>query len=126
MFVLLFLLLPTEPPSGSYWVCVTNERSGEVTVIDGAAHRPVATIPVGKRPRGIHASPDGKRLYVAVSGSPITGPPKLDAQGKPIFEPEREEDSDRAADGIAVVDLEQKKFLQKLPSGVDPEEFAIS
>ena len=60
-------------------VCVSNERSGDLTIIrDGKA---VATIPVGKRPRGVHASPDGELLYVAMSGSRITGPPQLDARG---------------------------------------------
>src|SRR3954469_19266400 len=63
-----------------YLVCVSNERSGDVTVIkDG---KPIATIPAGKRPRGIHASPDGSSLYVALSGSPITGPPALDGKGR--------------------------------------------
>src|SRR5689334_19681349 len=68
-----------------YWVCVSNERSGSVTLIDGATGQAIATIPVGKRPRGIHPSPDGNHLYVALSGRPITGPPQLDAQGNPIF-----------------------------------------
>src|SRR3954454_22566684 len=68
-----------------YWVCVSNERSGSVTLIDGATGQAIETIPVGKRPRGIHPSPDGRYLYVALSGSPITGPPQLDAQGNPIF-----------------------------------------
>jgi len=116
-----------EPPaSGRYWVCVSNERSGTITIIDGADRKVVATVPAGKRPRGVHPSPDGKFLYVALSGSPITGPPKLDAKGNPIFEPEKEDDADRSADGIGVIDLRQKKLLRKLPSGVDPEEFAVS
>jgi YVTN family beta-propeller protein len=116
-------MLPIADP---YWVCVSNERSGDVTVIDGATKQVVAAIPVGKRPRGLHASADGKRLYVAVSGSPISGPPKLDAKGNPVFEPEDEKDADRSADGIAIVDLDQKKFLGKINAGSDPEEFAVS
>src|SRR4051812_15747969 len=108
-----------------YWVCVSNERSGDVTIIDGQDRKVVATVPVGKRPRGVHPSPDGKTLYVAVSGSPITGPPKLDPKGKPIFE-EPKEDADPTADGIAVVDLESRKFVKKLPAGADPEEFDVS
>src|ERR1700721_229043 len=43
-----------------YQVYVTNERSGDVTVINGGDFSVAATIPVGKRPRGIHISPDGK------------------------------------------------------------------
>ena len=75
---------PKGPQDRKYWVCVSNERSGNVTVIDAATDKVVATIPAGKRPRGIQASPDGKTLYVAVSGSPIIGPPKLDGKGAPI------------------------------------------
>ena len=47
--------------SPSYLVFVSNERSGDVTVIDGATDEVVGTLPVGKRPRGIHATPDGRR-----------------------------------------------------------------
>jgi YVTN family beta-propeller protein len=39
---------------------VTNEpRLGDVTVIDVGTARAVATIPLGKRPRGVRVSPDG-------------------------------------------------------------------
>ena len=118
--------VPAAPAADrGYWVCVSNERSGDVTVIDGADGKAVATVPVGKRPRGLHPSPDGRTLYVAVSGSPITGPPKLDPKGKPIFEEPRG-DADPAADGVAVVDLRTRKFVKRLPAGADPEEFAVS
>ncbi|MBL8219351.1 MAG: hypothetical protein JNL62_08975, partial [Bryobacterales bacterium] len=45
-------------PKPAYRVFVTNENSGELTVINGTTLEVMATIPVGKRPRGIHASPD--------------------------------------------------------------------
>src|SRR4051794_14518972 len=125
--LLLPLLLAAAPTD--YWVCVTNEKSGDLTVIDGATQKVVATIPVGKRPRGVHPSPDGRTLYVAVSGSPISGPPQLDAKGNPILKKDDDDDdkdADRSADGIAVVDLLAQKFVKKLTSGVDPEQFAVS
>ncbi|WP_414717598.1 hypothetical protein [Steroidobacter sp.] len=53
---------------------VTNEMSGDMTVIDSQTHRVLATVPLGKRPRGIQLSPDGTQLFVALSGSPIAGP----------------------------------------------------
>src|SRR5580692_2402622 len=86
----------------NYDVYVSNERSDNVTVIDGATRQVVATIPVGKRPRGIHISPDGKTVYVAVSGTPPEPPPKLDAKGNPIFQKGHDDDdenknSDKAA-----------------------------
>ena len=58
----------TEP--GEYLVYVTNERSGDVSIIDGRTNETLATVAVGKRPRGIHCSPDGNHVYMALSGSP--------------------------------------------------------
>jgi YVTN family beta-propeller protein len=116
----------------SYQVLVTNERSGDVTVINGADFSVTATIPVGKRPRGIHVSPDGKTVYVAVSGTPIGEAPQLDAKGNPILKKNKADDddddsaSDKAADGIATVDVATKKLLGKISGGSDPEEFDLS
>src|SRR5881398_1590389 len=46
---------------------VSNEASHDVSVIDVATNRVVATIALGVRPRGIQASPDGRRVYVSLS-----------------------------------------------------------
>ena len=45
---------------------VSNEGSNTVTVISVATLRPLATIDVGKRPRGIALSPNARRVYVAL------------------------------------------------------------
>ena len=50
-------------------VFVTNERSDDVTVIQADTGKVLKTIAVGKRPRGVAASPDGKRVYVSNSNS---------------------------------------------------------
>src|SRR6266404_5480955 len=116
----------------NYQVYVTNEKSGDLTVIDGGSHKVLETIRVGKRPRGLRVSPDGKTLFVAVSGTPISPPPKLDAKGNPIFEKGKDDDddddkkADKSADGIAVVDIAQKKLLRKIKVGSDPEQLALS
>ena len=78
-----------------YQIFVSNEKSGDITVISGLSRQSgaavdgdfkvIATIPAGKRPRGIHGSPDGKISCVALSGTPIEAPPKLDANGNPVF-----------------------------------------
>jgi YVTN family beta-propeller protein len=117
--------------AGSYQLVVSNERSNDVTVISGADYSVIATIPVGKRPRGIHASPDGKLVYVAMSGTPIEAPPQLDAHGNPIFKRGGDDDdddaaSDKSADGIGIVDLAARKLKGKIFAGSDPEEFALS
>src|SRR4051794_7840331 len=61
-------------PDQTFLVCVSNEKSGDVSIIDGANNKLISNIPVGKRPRGIHASPDRGLLFVALSGSTSVGP----------------------------------------------------
>src|SRR5439155_21268312 len=48
-------------------VFVTNEKSDDVTVVDVESGTVLKTLAVGKRPRGVTASADGKRVYVANS-----------------------------------------------------------
>jgi YVTN family beta-propeller protein len=129
--LLAFSASPRSAHAGSYQIVVSNERSNDVTVISGADYSVLATIPVGKRPRGIHGSPDGKLVYVALSGTPISAPPQLDAHGNPIFKRGGDDDdsdveSDKTADGIGVVDLAARKVTGKIFAGSDPEEFALS
>ena len=98
-------------------VYVTNEQSGDLSIIDAGTQSLVATVPLGKRPRGIAVSPDRTMLYVALSGSPAAGP-GVDEKTLPP--------PDRTADGIGVVDVRQQKLIKVLPSGTDPEQVAVS
>jgi YVTN family beta-propeller protein len=127
----LFGVRTNAATGGDYQIFVSNEKSGDVTVIAGTDFKAVATIPVGKRPRGIHASPNGKIVYVALSGTPIEPPPQLDANGNPILKKNSDDDdakdkADKSADGIGLVDVATKKFLRKIPAGSDPEQFVLS
>ncbi len=98
-------------------VYVSAEESGVIAVVDPVSAQILATIPVGKRPRGVKVSRDGKFLYVALSGSPRSGPGVDESTLPP---------ADRSADGIGVVDLATRKLLRTLPSGQDPESFDLS
>lgn len=102
---------------GDARIFVSNENDGTVSVIDAAKHQVTATIAVGKRPRGLHVSADGKTLYVALSGSPKSGP-GVDESSLPP--------PDRSADGIGVVDLASLKLVRTLASGQDPESFDLA
>src|SRR4249919_1146072 len=79
-------------------IYVSNEKDNTITVIDGASLEPVKTIPVGQRPRGIVLSNDKKSLYICASDS----------------------------DHIEVLDLAADKIVRTLPSGADPEYFALA
>src|SRR5450432_3495398 len=98
-------------------VYLSAESSGEIVVVDPEAAMVLVRIPVGKRPRGLKVSRDGKSLYVALSGSPRGGPNVDESKLPP---------ADRSADGIGLVDLVTKKLVRTFPSGQDPEAFDLS
>ena len=112
-------IVPSSAPASAtpYRIYVTNESSGDLTVIDGGTNRVAATLPLGKRPRGIKVSPDRSRLYVALSGSPIA-PPGVDESTLPP--------ADKKADGIGVVDIAALKVVTVLQGGSDPEQVAVT
>lgn len=87
---------------------VSNERAGTIQVVDTATDRVVASARIGDRPRGLAVSPDGRRLYVAVSWwrdgkRPRTG-----------------------AERIAALDARTLKTLRDYKAGTDPECVAVS
>ena len=96
---------------------VSDETGRDVVVIDPESGTVVGRIEVGKRPRGVRLTHDGKQLLIALSGSPIGGPNVDESKLPP---------ADRAADGIGVVDVASGKLVQKYTSGQDPEAFDIS
>jgi YVTN family beta-propeller protein len=97
-------------------VFVSNEKDGTVSAIDGRSFAVTDTIKVGKRPRGLHVAPDGRFLYVALSGSPIGGPGVDEASLPP---------PNRGEDGIGVVDLDSMTLVRAISSGEDPESFDL-
>jgi YVTN family beta-propeller protein len=96
---------------------VSSEESGDVSAVDLGTGQVVAKVHAGKRPRGVQVSPDGKTVYVALSGSPNMGPGLGAHEGA---------QADKSADGIGVIDVATTKLLRTLPAGSDPEQFAVS
>src|SRR5438067_1473828 len=114
--VAITLALAVCAEAQKYFVFVSNERSGDVTVIDGTTDSVIGTLAVGKRPRGIHAAPDGRRVFVTLSGSPRMVP-GVDENRAP---------ADKRADGLGVIDPATRKLIDRWHVGSDPEQFAIS
>jgi YVTN family beta-propeller protein len=106
------------PPNGPF-LYVSNEGGRTVSVISLPTQRVIATIPVGYRPRGIHVSPDGKTVYVALSGSPRCPPTLPDAVCDTMV-------ADKSRDGIAAIDVMTQHVVRTLPGGSDPEQFDVS
>ena len=96
LFVLLLAIACASHAAGGR-VFVSNERDDTVSVIDAATNEVIATVPVGKRPRGVGVSPDGSEVYVAISGD----------------------------NAIAVVDPDKLEVVRTFDSGDDPEAFAV-
>lgn len=112
-------LLASASPGRAERAYVSNEDDGTVTVIDADRAAAIATVAVGKRPRGLALSPDGKLLYVAVSGLPKCPPPITDEECAKL-------PRDPAADGIAVVDTTKLERTRLLTGVSDPERVALS
>src|SRR6266849_9519390 len=87
-----------SPARAAPFAYVPNERSGTVSVIDTASDRVVAIIKTGGKPRGIAATPDGRRLYV----------------------------SDQPSGSLVVVDLAAREVSERIPVGKSPEGVGIS
>ena len=99
-----------------------------------------ATWKVGRRPRGITLSKDGKELFVCASDddridvldtsngkvvrSLRSGPDPeqfiLDASGNPLYVA-NEDDSQ-----VTIIDIEKNKVLAEVPVGVEPEGMGLS
>jgi PQQ-dependent catabolism-associated beta-propeller protein len=93
--VIMVAMLAT--PAHAETIFLSDEASDCVKAIDGATLKPIECIHVGKRPRGLVASRNGKTLYVAVG------------------------DDNR----IAIVDTGSRKVMRSFSTS-DPETFALS
>jgi YVTN family beta-propeller protein len=98
---------------------VSNEDGHTVSVVDAERAEVIATIAVGKRPRGMKLTRDGSRLFVALSGLPKCPPTVPDEQCAKL-------ERDLKADGVAVIDTATNKVIKVLQAGSDPEQFALS
>ena len=90
-------LLATAAPASAFIAYVSNEKGNTVTVIDTDSWTVTKTIKVGQRPRGIEFTRDGKFVFVAVGDD----------------------------DSIQVIDVAKQEVVDTLPSGPDPELFAL-
>jgi len=97
---LLFLLIAdiSSVAAAGPMAYVPKEKSDDVSVIDTGSNTVVRKIRVGKRPRGVEISPDGRRIYISNGNS----------------------------DSISVIDAQSGKVVATWPAGVDPEGVALS
>ena len=113
------LLLAASVAAHAGRAYVSNEDGHTVTVIDTDKNEVISTIPIGKRPRGIQLSHDGKTLYVALSGLPKCPPSVPDEECAKLGR-------DLKADGVAAVDTATMKVVKVFEAGSDPEQFDLA
>ena len=92
------LLALLASPGRADQVFVSSERGDDVRVVSTEKDAVVAVIPVGKRPRGMCLSPDGKTVFVALGDE----------------------------DAVALVDVASRAVVRKVAVGRDPEQVAVS
>src|SRR3989475_8375608 len=94
----LCLATASPAPARDPQLWVSNEVSNTISVIAPRTNTVTATITVGKRPRGMALSPDGRTVYVALGQD----------------------------DAVGVIDVAKATLTRTIPVGRDPELVVVS
>ncbi len=136
----LIMLLLAGTPARAFLAYASNEKDNTVSVIDLSTMKVVKTIPTGQRPRGMALTSDGTRLLVClgdsnridiydtktwnVVSSINTPDPEYAALRQPGDNPLYVSNENNAL--ITVWDINARKVLVQMPTGVEPEGMAVS
>ena len=139
LMVCLGLSIPSRAPAAETRVFVTNEKSNNVTVIQPETQKVLATIPVGKRPRGVTVSRDGRRVFVANSNSNNvsvidaqslqvidTFSAGIDPEGLTIDQHDRIYAVNENASTLTIIDAAKREIVKRLEVGTEPETAVLS
>jgi PQQ-dependent catabolism-associated beta-propeller protein len=136
----LILTLCATSPARAYMAYASNEKDNTVSVIDLTTNQVVKTVPTGQRPRGMALTSDGGRLLVClgdsnridiydtktwqVVGAIDTPDPEYAALREPGDNPLYVSNEDNAL--VTVWNIDTRKMLVQMPTGVEPEGMAVS
>jgi YVTN family beta-propeller protein len=125
-----------ERPAAAARIYVTNQLDNTASVIDGASHKVVATVPVGVSPAQMAVSPDRKSVYIANTGSNTVSVLNTDDDtvARTIALPPRSKPMDVAvnpngrylytADGgsnrVSILDTRAKRVVASVRVGIQP------
>lgn len=124
----------------AYMAYASNEKDNTVSVIDLKTMQVVKTVPTGQRPRGMALTSDGGRLLVCLgdsnridiydtntwqlTGAIDTPDPEYAALREPQNDPLYVSNENNAL--ITVWNIDTRKMLVQMPTGVEPEGMAVS
>ena len=99
--------------------------ANQVAMVDLVAGKVIARIPVGVCPYGVAVSPDGKTAFVSNFGG---------SRARKGDKTEKSAGTDLAVDGrsvalrgtVSVIDLEKRKVLSEITTGIHPEAMTLS
>jgi PQQ-dependent catabolism-associated beta-propeller protein len=134
------LAMAGAAPAAAATVFVSNERDHTVSVLDSDKLQVVQTFKVGRRPRGILVTPDGRYVLVCASDDNRvevydaktfklvrtlrSGPDPelfvLHPSGNPLYIANEDDNM------VTVVDIETNRLIAEVPVGVEPEGMGIS
>ncbi|HTC10530.1 MAG TPA: PQQ-dependent catabolism-associated beta-propeller protein [Acetobacteraceae bacterium] len=136
----LILTLCATSPARAYMAYASNEKDNTVSVIDLATNQVVKTVQSGQRPRGMALTSDGARLLVClgdsnridiydtkswqVVGAIDTPDPEYAALREPENNPLYVSNENNAL--ITVWNIDTRKMLVQMPTGVEPEGMAVN
>ena len=121
---------------------VTDEQGNSVIIFDRFTGAALGVVAVGERPRGIVISPDGRRVYIANSGSDSIS--VLDTLTREIrdtiflglgVEPEGMAitsdgrllvTANKGSNNISLIDLDSQRIIEHIPVGRSPLRVALS
>lgn len=126
--------------AGADTLYVTLEKDNALAVVDGPAGKLSKTVKIGKRPRGIVLSRDGKQLYVATSDDDVILVIDADSLRKVGTLPSGDDPETFAMDPdgrflyvsneddnlVTVIDIAKRAKVKSIPVGVEPEGIAVS
>lgn len=126
--------------AGTGYVFVSNERSNDISVLDGTTYQIIKSIPTSRRPRDMQFNADKTMLYVACGDDDVidvidvatlevvdqipTGPsPEMfEFNGDfSLIYVSNEENST-----AQVIDVAQKLIVHEIPTGAEPEGVMVS
>ncbi|WP_232324539.1 MULTISPECIES: hypothetical protein [unclassified Variovorax] len=97
-------------------VCVADEGSNTVSVIDAATFKKIGSIPVGQGAHNVQVAPDGTRVWITNNGEPAKAAEKMPPEGMA----KSEHAAMAGAGAVWAIDTTTDRWSERCRSGCIP------